>query len=148
MHHILGLDVGPNSEQQILPLLGQLDVLFKSEVTFSGSSALVGLDLSDFFGGALAMLLHVLEDVTGDLIVLSQLDLSQLVNIVITPGQFFHLVHGHSLARDVLHNGYDLLSGLAVIDGLLERLVGPFAPQGHKRGQVTLVVWVGQVVTC
>ena len=94
------------------------------------------------------MLLHVLEDVTGDVIVLCELDLPQLINIVLAPGQFIHLVHGHSLTRDVLHNGYDLLSGLAVIDGLLERLVGPLSPQRHKRGQVTLVVWVGQMVAC
>lgn len=148
MHHILGLHVGPNTEQQILPLLGQLHILFQSKVSLACSSPLVLLDLCNFLSGTFAMLLHVLEDVTGDIIVLLEFDLSQFIDVVVAPGKFIHLVHGHGFAGDVLHNGYDLFSCLAVINGLLEGLVWPLAPQGHERGQVALVVWIGQMVAC
>ena len=67
---------------------------------------------------------------------------------MLAPSQFIHLVHCHGFTGDVLHNGYDLLSSLAVIDGLLEGLVGAFAPQSHERREVPLVIWVGQMVAC
>ena len=48
VHHILRLDISPDSEQQIVTFLSQLDVLFQSQVTFSRSTTLISLNLCDF----------------------------------------------------------------------------------------------------
>ena len=71
VHHVLGLNVGPNTKQQVLPFLSELHVFFESEITLTCATSLVLLDLGDLLSGPFAVLLHVFEDVGSNLVVLS-----------------------------------------------------------------------------
>ena len=93
------------------------------------------------------MLLHVFKDVSCYLIVLSQLNLAQFINIMVAPIKFLLFIHAHCFARDVLHNGNYFLSCLTVINCILKSLVGSLAPQSHEGSQISFVVWIWQVIT-
>jgi len=89
---------------------------------------------------------HVFEDVSTDLIELSQLDLAQLVCVVTAPVKFTFLVHGESFSGDVLHGLDDILGNLTVVDGLFEVSVTGLFPKRYKSRDVLLVFDLGQGV--